>query len=160
MPQKARSTGINVMQDLLTILETARPSLSKGQKLIADYIRNHYDKAAYMTASRLGSEVGVSESTVVRFALELGYDGYPALQHMIQETVRMRLTSLQRIEVANHRIGEPTFSTTCWPPTRRSSSTPWRIWTVPPLTVQWNPCCTPSPSTSSACAPPPLWRIF
>ena len=94
------------MQDLLTILETARPSLSKGQKLIADYIRNHYDKAAYMTASRLGSEVGVSESTVVRFALELGYDGYPAHQHMIQETVRMRLTSLQRIEVANHRLGD------------------------------------------------------
>ena len=106
MPTSARSTGRNVMQDLLTILETARPSLSKGQKLIADYIRNHYDKAAYMTASRLGSEVGVSESTVVRFALELGYDGYPALQHMIQETVRMRLTSLQRIEVANHRLGD------------------------------------------------------
>ena len=106
MPENAWPTGRIVMQDLLTILETARPSLSKGQKLIADYIRNHYDKAAYMTASRLGSEVGVSESTVVRFALELGYDGYPALQHMIQETVRMRLTSLQRIEVANHRIGD------------------------------------------------------
>ncbi|MGN1074908.1 MAG: MurR/RpiR family transcriptional regulator, partial [Eubacteriales bacterium] len=64
-----------------------------------------YDKAAYMTASRLGAEVGVSESTVVRFATELGYDGYPALQRAIQETVRMRLTSLQRIEVANHRLG-------------------------------------------------------
>ena len=93
------------MQDLLTIIETAMPSLSKGQKRIANFIKDHYDKAAYMTASRLGDEVGVSESTVVRFAIELGYDGYPALQHTIQETVRMRLTSLQRIEVANHRLG-------------------------------------------------------
>lgn len=93
------------MQDLLKTMETAMPSLSKGQKLIAGYIQKHYDKAAYMTASKLGEEVGVSESTVVRFALELGFDGYPALQHAIQETVRMRLTSLQRIEVTNHRLG-------------------------------------------------------
>lgn len=93
------------MQDILKTIDAAAPSLSKGQKLIAAFIQNHYDKAAYMTASRLGAEVGVSESTVVRFATELGYDGYPALQRAIQETVRMRLTSLQRIEVANHRLG-------------------------------------------------------
>lgn len=93
------------MQDILKTIDAAAPSLSKGQKLIAAFIQNHYDKAAYMTASRLGAEVGVSESTVVRFATELGYDGYPALQRSIQETVRMRLTSLQRIEVANHRLG-------------------------------------------------------
>lgn len=92
------------MQDLLKIIDEAMPSLSKGQKRIAQFIENHYDKAAYMTASALGEEVGVSESTVVRFALELGFDGYPALQHSIQETVRMRLTSLQRIEVANKRL--------------------------------------------------------
>ena len=92
------------MQDILKTIEAAAPSLSKGQKLIASFIQKHYDKAAYMTASRLGDEVGVSESTVVRFATELGYEGYPALQHAIQETVRMRLTSLQRIEVANHRL--------------------------------------------------------
>jgi len=93
------------MQDLLKTIEAAMPSLSKGQRAIAGYIQNHFDKAAYMTASRLGSEVGVSESTVVRFATLLGYDGYPALQHAIQETVRMRLTSLQRMEVANSRLG-------------------------------------------------------
>ena len=94
------------MQDLLKTIDEAMPSLSKGQKMIARYIRDHYDRAAYMTASRLGEEVGVSESTVVRFAIELGFDGYPDLQHTIQETVRMRLTSLQRIEVANHRLGD------------------------------------------------------
>lgn len=94
------------MQDLLKTIETAMPSLSKGQKAIAGYIQKHFEKAAYMTASRLGDEVGVSESTVVRFAALLGYDGYPALQHAIQETVRMRLTSLQRMEVANSRLGE------------------------------------------------------
>ncbi len=93
------------MQDLLKIIETAMPTLSKGQKRIASFIRDHYDKAAYMTAAQLGEEADVSESTVVRFALELGFDGYPALQHMVQETVRMRLTSLQRIEVTNKRFG-------------------------------------------------------
>lgn len=93
------------MQDLLKIIETAMPTLSKGQKRIAQFIRDHYDKAAYMTAAQLGEEADVSESTVVRFALELGFDGYPALQHMVQETVRMRLTSLQRIEVTNKRFG-------------------------------------------------------
>lgn len=94
------------MQDLLKNIETAMPSLSKGQRAIAGYIQNHFDKAAYMTAARLGQETGVSESTVVRFAALLGYDGYPALQHAIQETVRMRLTSLQRIEVANLQLGD------------------------------------------------------
>ena len=92
------------MQDLLKSIDEAMPSLSKGQKRIAQFIENHYDKAAYMTASALGEESGVSESTVVRFALELGFNGYPDLQHSIQETVRMRLTSLQRIEVANKRL--------------------------------------------------------
>ena len=94
------------MQDLLKIIETAMPTLSKGQKRIAAFIENHYDKAAYMTAAQLGEEVSVSESTVVRFALQLGFDGYPALQRSVQETVRRRLTSLQRIEVTNKRLGD------------------------------------------------------
>lgn len=94
------------MQDLLKIIETAMPTLSKGQKRIASFIENHYDKAAYMTAAQLGEEVSVSESTVVRFALQLGFDGYPALQRSVQETVRRRLTSLQRIEVTNKRLGD------------------------------------------------------
>ena len=79
---------------------------SKGQKQIARFILEHYDKAAFMTASRLGATVGVSESTVVRFAAELGYDGYPSMQKSLQKMIRNRLTSVQRIEVANDRIGD------------------------------------------------------
>ena len=78
--------------------------LSKGQKRIADYILHHYDKAAFMTASRLGSTVGVSESTVVRFASEIGYDGYPMLQRALQEMIRNKLTSVQRIQLAHEQM--------------------------------------------------------
>ena len=81
-------------------------SFSKGQKLIASYILAHYDKAAYLTASKLGSIVGVSESTVVRFAIELGYDGYPDFQDSLRKLIRNRLTSFQRIEVTNNLIGD------------------------------------------------------
>ena len=80
------------------------PTFSKGQKRIADYILQNYDKAAFMTASKLGKLSGVSESTVVRFAAELGYDGYPAMQKALQEMIRNKLTSIQRIEVSNDRI--------------------------------------------------------
>ncbi|MBO5218506.1 MAG: MurR/RpiR family transcriptional regulator [Clostridia bacterium] len=92
--------------DLLTQIEQRMPKFSKGQKQIAAYILAHYDKAAYMTAAKLGALVGVSESTVVRFALELGLDGYPELQHSLQELIRTRLTALQRIEITNDRIGD------------------------------------------------------
>jgi DNA-binding MurR/RpiR family transcriptional regulator len=73
---------------------------SKGQKRIADYILNNYDKAAFMTASKLGKTAQVSESTVVRFAAELGYSGYPAMQKALQELIRGRLTSVQRISAS------------------------------------------------------------
>ena len=92
--------------DLLKAIENKMPKFSKGQRLIAAYILEHYDKAAYMTAARLGAIVGVSESTVVRFAIELGYDGYPDFQHSLQEIIRNRLTSFQRIEVTNNLIGD------------------------------------------------------
>ena len=93
------------MNDLISKIQTELPGFSKGQKQIARYILEHYDKAAFMTASRLGVTVGVSESTVVRFATELGYDGYPHLQRALQEMIRNKLTSVQRIEVANDRFG-------------------------------------------------------
>ncbi|MBR3997607.1 MAG: MurR/RpiR family transcriptional regulator, partial [Clostridia bacterium] len=96
----------NRNNDLLAQIEAALPELSKGQRLIARYIVENYDKAAYMTASALGSEVGVSESTVVRFANEMGYDGYPQLQRQIRETVRVKLTSVQRVASVNDRIPE------------------------------------------------------
>ena len=91
---------------LLTRIEMQMPKFSKGQKAIARYIETHYDKAAFMTASKLGETVGVSESTVVRFAAELGYDGYPKLQKAMQEMIRDKLTSVQRIEVTANRIGD------------------------------------------------------
>lgn len=92
--------------DLLTLIAQRMPEFSKGQKQIAAYILEHYDKAAYMTAAKLGALVEVSESTVVRFAGELGFDGYPELQHSLQELIRTKLTTLQRIEITNDRIGD------------------------------------------------------
>lgn len=91
--------------DILLILEEKAPTFSKGQRKIAAYINEAYDKAAFLTASKLGKTVGVSESTVVRFAVELGYDGYPEMQKAMQEMVMNRLTSVQRMGIANDRIG-------------------------------------------------------
>ncbi len=91
--------------DILTTIHNRMDSFSKGQKRIANYIAASYDKAAFMTASRLGKMVSVSESTVVRFAVDLGFDGYPSMQKALQEMVRNKLTSVQRIEVANDRFG-------------------------------------------------------
>ena len=88
-------------KDLLSLISKENTGFSKGKKLIAKYIMENYDKAAFMTAGKLGKTVGVSESTVVRFAAELGYDGYPGMRKALQEIIRNRLTSLQRIEVAN-----------------------------------------------------------
>ncbi len=92
--------------DLLKTIEEGLPSFSKGQKRIAEYILVNYDKAAYLTASRLSGIVGVSESTVVRFANELGFEGYPEFQHSLKALIRTRLTSFQRMEVTNQIIGE------------------------------------------------------
>ena len=93
-------------RDILTVIQENMSTFSKGQKRIANYILESYDKAAFMTASRLGKTVSVSESTVVRFAAELGYDGYPSMQRSLQKMLRTRLTSVQRIEVSNDRIGD------------------------------------------------------
>ena len=103
VPEKA---GDEMKQDLITMIQGGMPGFSKGQKRIAGYILEHYDKAAYMTASKLGVIVGVSESTVVRFAIELGFDGYPEMQRSLQELIRMRLTAVQRVDVANDLIGD------------------------------------------------------
>lgn len=92
--------------DILTILKEKESTFSKGQKRIARFITESYDKAAFMTANRLGKTVGVSESTVVRFAVDLGFDGYPSMQKSMQKMVLNRLTSIQRIEVANTRLGD------------------------------------------------------
>lgn len=93
-------------RDILTTIQENMHTFSKGQKRIAAFILESYDKAAFLTASKLGRKVNVSESTVVRFAAELGFDGYPDMQRSLQKMIRNRLTSVQRIEVTNDRIGD------------------------------------------------------
>ena len=93
-------------RDILAVIQERAATSSKGQRKIANFTLESYDKAAFMTASRLGKKVGVSESTVVRFASELGYDGYPDMQRSLQKMIRNRLTTVQRIEVTNDRLGD------------------------------------------------------
>ncbi len=90
--------------DLMDTIQELYASFSKGQKAIADYILQHYDKAAFMTAAKLGQTVGVSESTVVRFVVELGFDGYPELKKELQRLIRNKLTSLQRMQVTEDKV--------------------------------------------------------
>ncbi|WP_455537977.1 MurR/RpiR family transcriptional regulator [Terrisporobacter sp.] len=93
--------NINDSKQLISIIQLRYPKMSKGQKLIAQYIIKNYDKVAFMTASKLGETVGVSESTVVRFANALGYLGYPKLQDALQELIKNKLTTVQRVEMSN-----------------------------------------------------------
>ena len=95
-----------MQHNLLKKIETGMSSFSKGQKAIATYILKHYEKAAYMTAAALGDAVGVSESTVVRFAFELDFEGYPEMQRALREAVKIKLTTVQRVELTNSIIGE------------------------------------------------------
>ena len=90
-------------------IENVYSSLSKGHKKIADFIKSNYEKASFMTAASLGKAVGVSESTVVRFASNIGFEGYPELQKYLQEMVKSHLTSVQRMDVAASRFGGEDF---------------------------------------------------
>lgn len=92
--------------DLISRINENFKSLSKGQKLLADYIEKNYERAVFFTASKLGEEVGVSESTVVRFAMSLGYKGYPEFQKDLEEMVKNKLNSIQRMEVTYEQISE------------------------------------------------------
>lgn len=91
--------------NLLAEIESRMADFSKSQRYLASYIIDHYEKAAYMTAAKLGATVNVSESTVVRFAIEIGFDGYPEMQKALQNYSRNRLTTLQRLDIANDRLG-------------------------------------------------------
>lgn len=95
-----------INQDVLTNMKSSMVKLSKGHRSIAAYILENYDKAAFMTAAGLAKATGVSESTVVRFAVEMGYEGYPQLQKDLQEIIRNKLTNVQRMEVTTSKIGE------------------------------------------------------
>lgn len=90
-----------IQKDLTEAINKKYPEMSKGQKKIAEYILHNYDKAAYLTAVKLGQAVKVSESTIVRFAYMLGYDGYPLLQEALQDILRSKLTAVQRAEIAS-----------------------------------------------------------
>ena len=104
--KRDNTEGTTVAKSILHTIETEMSGFSKGQKRIASYILENYDKAAFMTASKLGKLVGVSESTVVRFASVLGYDGYPSMQRALQEMIRSRLTSTQRIQQAGELLDQ------------------------------------------------------
>ncbi|MBC8590550.1 MurR/RpiR family transcriptional regulator [Wansuia hejianensis] len=92
--------------DLIELIQNSYPKFSKGHKIIANYIINNYDKAAFMTAVALGEATGVSESTVVRFAIRLGYDGYRELQNDLQELIKNKLTTVQRLHLADNKYGD------------------------------------------------------
>ena len=91
---------------ILSKSDINQKKMSKGHKKLAQYIAENYDKAAFMTASKLGEKVGVSESTVVRFATEMGFKGYPELQKELQQMIKSKLTAVQRMEVSSTLIGE------------------------------------------------------
>ena len=97
---------MGTQNELVQRLEDGYNKFSKGQKKLADFIREDYDKAAFMTAAKMGETVGVSESTVVRFATSLGYKGYPEFQKALEELVRNKLNSIQRMEVTYGRISQ------------------------------------------------------
>ena len=93
-----------MQNNLLTDIESRIPEFSKSQRYLADFIINHYEKASFMTAAKLGAAVNVSESTVVRFAIEMGFEGYPEMQKALQNYSKNRLTTLQRLDIASDRL--------------------------------------------------------
>lgn len=95
-----------MQKNIITVIQESYPTFSKSQKLIADYIIHNYEKVAFMTAAKLAEKVKVSESTVVRFAAELGLEGYPELLRQLKEMVPTKLTSVQRIEIASSNLKE------------------------------------------------------
>ena len=98
--------GMSNVNELNNRINARYSSMSKGQKMLANYITDNYDKAVFLTAAKLGEIVGVSESTVVRFAMCLGYKGYPDFQKALEEMVRNKLNTVQRMEVTYGRIQE------------------------------------------------------
>ena len=99
-------TTENTTNELILRIEEKYAKMSKGQRRLADYVCDNYDKAVFLTAAKLGETVGVSESTVVRFAIQLGYKGYPGFQKALEELVRNKLNSIQRMEVTYGRISQ------------------------------------------------------
>ena len=127
---------MSTKNELLIRIDEKYPKFSKGQKRLADYIKENYDKAAFLTAAKMGEAVGVSESTVVRFATQLGYKGYPEFQKALGELVRTKLNSIQRMEVTYGRIDRSSWRRFCSLISRRSSRH-WNPWTIMHLNWRW-----------------------
>ena len=146
-------------KDILSVIQTNMSTFSKGQKRIADYILQNYDKAAFMTASKLGKLSGVSESTVVRFASELGYDGYPSMQRALQEMIRSRLTSTQRIQAGGQSCSADRMSLSA---VIQSDMDKLRMVAEEADRTEFNKVVDlilgAGTCTSWGCGPPPLWR--
>ncbi len=142
-------------RDLLTIISQMSPQFSKGQRLIANYIVNHFDKAAFMTAFKLGTTVGVSESTVVRFASEVGFSGYPELQKALQELIRNKLTTVQRMDVTSDQLENGNVLARVL---GRRSAAPLRKPVSGILRAQLTRSALPKQFISLACAPPRRWQ--
>jgi len=100
MQIEENQNALNKCASLVEHIEDQMNKMSKGQKAIARYILSNYEQAAYMTAAKIGEEVGVSESTVVRFTMELGYEGYPHFQKLLQEELKVKLTYVQRLNAS------------------------------------------------------------
>ena len=146
-------------KDIAKLISEKSHTFSKGQKRIAEAIITNYDKAAYMTAAKLGVLCHVSESTVVRFANELGYEGYPEMQHAVRELVRTKLTPNQRIEITDMRIGNNDLLDTVMT-TESASSSPWSIPTATPSTKRLTHFWPPKTSIFSVLALPRRLLIF
>lgn len=129
-------------KSVLHTIEDNLSAFSKGQKRIGRYILDHYDQAAFMTASKLGKLTEVSESTVVRFAAELGFDGYPAMQKALQEMARNRLTSTQRIQAAENIYDRDVLSSVLQADIENLRRSPW-MRTGTPFRRLWRRSSTP-----------------
>ena len=140
---------------LPALLSERLPKLSKGHKKIAEYILNHYDKAAFMTASKLGNIVGVSESTVVRFATELGFEGYPEMQKALKEFTSNKLTTVQRMNSWQARTFSAGSLTSISSRYARPLTRSTRKSSTPPLTLSFRQ----RTSTLSALAPHRFWHV-
>lgn len=92
--------------DILARISEHYDSMSKSHKAIAAFITEHYDQAVFMTAAKLGETLGISESTVVRFASGIGYDGYPQFQKALEECVKGKLNSVQKMDAKYGRSSQ------------------------------------------------------
>lgn len=146
--------------DLNARLAAMSAHFSKSQRALANYIVDHCDKAAFLTANKLGEAVGVSESTVVRFAVRLGYEGYPELQRAVQELIRNRLTAVQRLDVTASLLDEQNVLKSVMREDIDRISATLAVWMREFLTMWCVVLCAQSAFILLACDLRRHWRSF